>query len=197
LRSHSNAERLFVEGKAMSERLRTRVSKYASYLLRHNPRDLGMDGEGFVQLKSLLSKIRSRYPTVDAKLLIKMIHSGDKKRFDMAGDKVRALYGHTIDVRLRLKEDEEVKVLYHGTTPEAAHQILRSGLSMMRRRWVHLSPTKEVALEVGRRRTNVPVVLSIDAREARNGGIRFYRSTDIVYLCRHVPAKYIRRVTVP
>jgi len=181
----------------MSESLRTRVSKYASYLLRHNPRDLGMDSEGFVQLRNLLSAIRARYPTVDAELLTGIVKSGDKMRFEMVGDNVRALYGHTIDVRLSLKEAREITILYHGTTPEAARHILKSGLGPMRRRRVHLSPTVDVALEVGRRRTNAPVILSIDACGAGKDGIRFYRSTDIVYLCRHVPAKYIRRVIVP
>jgi len=181
----------------MSESLRTRVSKYASYLLRHNPRDLGMDSEGFVQLRNLLSAIRARYPTVDAELLTGIVKSGNKMRFEMVGDNVRALYGHTIDVKLNLKEAEEITILYHGTTPEAARHILKSGLGPMRRRRVHLSPTVDVALEVGRRRTNAPVILSIDACGAGKDGIRFYRSTDIVYLCRHVPAKYIRRVIVP
>ncbi len=176
----------------MRKDLRTRVSKYASYLLRHNPRGLEMDDEGFVKLSNLLHKIKTRYPKVNMELLTSIVHTGDKKRFETAGDKIRALYGHTIDVELRPKEDQEVTVLYHGTTPDAARQILKNGLNPMRRRWVHLSPTKEMAFEVGKRRTTTPVILLIDARAARDDDIRFYRATDMVYLCRHVPAKHIR-----
>jgi putative RNA 2'-phosphotransferase len=102
------------------------------------------------------------------------------------------LYGHTIPVHIRLKEDKQIMRLYHGTTPQAAKEILEKGLQPMRRRWVHLSPTEEIAREVGKRRTNSPVVLVIDASEARSCGIKFYQATDKVYVCKHVPAKYIK-----
>jgi len=62
----------------------------------------------------------------------------------------------------------------------------------MRRRWVHLSPTEEIAREIGKRRTNNPVILMIDASGARSQDIKFYRATDKVYVCKYVPAKYIK-----
>jgi len=169
-----------------------RVSKYVSFLLRHNPEDLEMDGDGFVDLDELVSKVKRRYPTVDRNLLIKMVDESERKRFEIMENKIRALYGHTVLVHIHLKEDKQIVWLYHGTTPQAARQILKSGLQPMRRRWVHLSPTDEIAREVGKRRTQGPVVLVIDASEARNCGIRFFRATDKVYVCKHVPAKYIK-----
>jgi len=179
----------------MSQDVETQVSKYMSYLLRHNPEDLEMDMEGFVQLNKLLSKVKARYPMVDRELLMNVVHGGDKKRFEIMGDRIRALYGHTIEVKMGLREDRQVMILYHGTTPHALNRIMETGLKPMRRRWVHLSPTKEIALEVGKRRTRTPVVLAVDAFKARNNGIKFYKTTDQVYLCQYVPAKYIRICT--
>jgi len=176
----------------MSEDIKTRISKYMSYLLRHNPEDLKIDNEGFVQLNELLSKVKARYPVADRKLLMSIIHESDRKRFEIVDDKMRALYGHTIDVKMNLREDNQVIVLYHGTTPEAACEIMKTGLKPMRRKWVHLSPTKEIAFEVGKRRTRIPAILTIDVLKARSNGIKFYKATDKVYLCQHVPAKYIR-----
>jgi len=170
------------------------VSKYVSYLLRHNPEDLEMDDKGFVELDQLLSKLRRLFPTVDRKLLVEIVEQSERRRFEIVGDKIRALYGHTIDVHVHLKEDTQVAQLYHGTTTEAAQQILEKGLQPMRRRWVHLSPTKEIAYEVGKRRTDSPVVLMIDVTEARSHGLRFFRATDKVYVCKHVPAKYIKKL---
>lgn len=176
----------------MSERVhKTRVSKYMSYLLRHNPEDLKMDREGFVPLNKLLAKIKTRYPEADRKLLLDIAHESDKKRFEILDDKMRALYGHTIDVNVNLIEDKQVTVLFHGTTPQAVHGILTAGLKPMRRKWVHLSPTKEMAFEVGKRRASTPTILAIDVSHARRDGIRFYKATNKVYLCEHVPAKYI------
>jgi len=175
----------------MSENVKTQVSKYVSYLLRHNPENLKMDREGFVPLDELLAKIKTRYPVADEKLLLDIIHESDKKRYEVVGDKIRALYGHTIDVNVNLEEDMEVTVLFHGTTPQAARKIMKTGLKPMRRKWVHLSPTKEIAIEVGRRRASAPAILAVDASLARRDGVKFYKATNKVYLCGYVPAKYI------
>jgi len=129
----------------MSQDVKTGISKYTSYLLRHNPEGLTMDKEGFVQLDELLSKVKERYILADRKLLMSIVNESDKKRFEIVGERIRALYGHTIDVNVNLREDKQVMVLYHGTTPQAVREILKTGLKPMRRRWVHLSPTKEIA----------------------------------------------------
>lgn len=179
----------------MSENVRMRVSKYLSYLLRHNPKDLKMDKEGFVLLDELLSKVKGRYPVANRKLLMDIVHESDKKRFEMVGDKMRALYGHTIGVNVDLTEDKQVTVLFHGTTPQAVHKIMKTGLKPMRRKWVHLSPTKEIAFEVGKRRTRTPAILAIDVSDARRDRVKFYKAAKKVYLCVYVPAKYIRIYT--
>jgi len=171
---------------------KVRVSRYVSYLLRHNPEDLEMDDEGFVDLDELVSKVRRRFPEADRRLLKEIINQSERKRFEIVGEKIRAMYGHTIPVHIHLTEDKQIERLYHGTTSQAAKEILEKGLQPMKRRWVHLSPTEEIALEVGKRRTHCPAVLVIDASEARKSGIRFFKATDKVYVCKCVPAKYIK-----
>ena len=171
--------------------LRVRVSKYMSYLLRHNPENLNMDRYGFVSLDELLEKIREHFQ-VDKKFISEIIKKNDRKRFGIAEDRIRALYGHTIPVGLQLEEDKSVKVLYHGTTLNAASKILKTGLKPMKRRWVHLSPTIETAIRVGLRRTLKPVVLEIDAEAARKDGGKFHKATDTVYLCSYIKPKYIK-----
>jgi len=178
----------------MQNDMKVKVSKYISYLLRHNPEDLEMDDEGFVDLDELVSKVRTRYPSANRKLLTKIVDESDRKRCEIVENKIRALYGHTIPVHIHLQEDKQIERLYHGTTSEAAKQILEKGLQSMKRSWVHLSPTIEIAQEVGKRRTSSPVVFMIDANQARRQGIKFYKATDKVYVCKHVPAKYIKNV---
>jgi len=176
--------------------VKIRVSKYVSFLLRHNPEDLEIDEGGFVDLGELVSKVSRRFPMVDRNFLIKLVDESERKRFEIIENKIRALYGHTIPVHIHLKEDRQITRLFHGTTPQAASEIQEKGLQPMRRRWVHLSPTEEIAREVGKRRTSSPVVLVIDASEARSHGVRFYRATDKVFLCKYVPAKYIKTLHV-
>jgi putative RNA 2'-phosphotransferase len=177
----------------VNSELKAKVSRFMSYLLRHNPRGLQMDEKGFVRLEDLLRRVRERYDVDDA-FIRAIVYSGDKTRFQIVGEKIRALYGHTIGVEIDLPEDENVRVLYHGTTSESASKILESGLRSMKRRWVHLSTTREIAREVGLRRTPNPVILVIDTENARSDGIRFYKATDRVYLSKRIPSKYIRKL---
>ena len=177
----------------MDGNLKVRVSKYMSYLLRHNPENLKMDSEGFVDLGELLAKLKEKFP-VDKQLILEIVERSERKRFEIRNGKIRALYGHSIPVMLKLKEDKTVKILYHGTTPEAAAEILKTGLKPMKRNWVHLSPTIEIARQVGLRRTSKPAILEIDAEKARKNGIKFYKATEQVYLCKQVPPRYIRRI---
>ena len=169
------------------------MSRCMSYLLRHDPGKLKMDQHGFVDIGELLQELRERY-RIDEKFIVEVVEKSDRRRFEIVGNKIRALYGHTIPVKLEFEEDEIVKLFYHGTTPEAASRILRIGLKPMRRSWVHLSPTIEMATEVGLRRTMNPVILEINAEAARKNSLRFYKVTDKVYVCNAVLPRYLKKL---
>jgi putative RNA 2'-phosphotransferase len=175
----------------MASELKVKVSRYMSYLLRHNPENLKMDKHGFVSLDQLTEKIKERFQ-VNKSFILKIVEESDRKRFEIVEDKTRALYGHSINIELKLGEDKVVRTLYHGTTPNAASEILRKGLKSMKRKWVHLSPTAEIAEEVALRRTQKPVILQINAEAARKNSVKFYKASDKVYLCRNLPPKYIK-----
>jgi len=175
----------------MEQDLKVRVSKYMSYLLRHNPENLKMDRHGFVDLDELLQKLEERFQ-IDKELISEIVEESERRRFEIVENKIRALYGHTIPVKVELEEDKVTRVFYHGTTPDAASKILKVGLKPMKRRWVHLSPTVETATEVGMRRTRNPVILEIDAEAARKDGLRFYKATEKVYICDAILSSYIR-----
>jgi len=175
----------------MNSELRVKVSKYMSYLLRHDPENLKIDGKGFVCLDELLLKLREKYD-VDKRFIMQLVSQRDRKRFEVVGTKIRALYGHSIEVKVGLEEDKSVMVLYHGTTPESASKILKHGLKPMKRKWVHLSPTKEIAIEIGRRRSSNPTVLEVNAKEARRNGLKFFKATERIFVCREVLPEYIK-----
>jgi putative RNA 2'-phosphotransferase len=152
-----------------------------------------MDNYGFVDIDELHKKLGQRY-SIDKQLIFEIVEKGTRKRFEIVGNKIRALYGHTIGIKQKLVEDEAVEVLYHGTTRISARKILKEGLKSMRRIFVHLSPTAEIAREVGLRRTLNPAILMIDAKTAVRDGSHFYKATDKVYLCEFLKPKYIKLV---
>ena len=175
--------------------MKAKVSRYMSYLLRHNPGKLEMDRHGFVDMNELLKKLEKRF-RIDEKFIIEIVEKSERRRYEIVGNKIRALYGHTIPVKLEFEEDKTVKLLYHGTTPEAASRILRVSLKPMKRSWVHLSPTIEIATEVGLRRTTNPVILEINAEAARKNGLRFYKATGKVYVCNAVLPRYLKKLHI-
>jgi len=69
--------------------------------------------------------------------------------------------------------------------------IREEGLRPQSRQYVHLSPTREEASTVGQRH-GTPVVLPIRAPALHEAGYTLYRSTDTVWLTRHVPPSFLR-----
>ena len=172
------------------------LSKEISYALRHAPweYELELDEQGFVPIAQLLhalnesNKFEREIVQAD---LEEIIATSEKKRHEIVGDKIRALYGHTIPQIIKKEPGIPPAVLYHGTTHRALPQILQDGLKPMQRQYVHLSIDVETATRVGKRRDPEPVILKIDTEAAQKAGIQFYIGNDKVWLCNRVPKECI------
>ncbi|MBR5405177.1 MAG: RNA 2'-phosphotransferase [Oscillospiraceae bacterium] len=175
----------------------TKLSREISYALRHAPweYELELDSEGFVPLAQLLAAINESGGygrTVTADDLAHIIEISDKKRHEIQGDKIRALYGHSVPMHISKEPFTPPAVLYHGTTHKALEAILQSGLKPMGRQYVHLSVETETAVQVGKRRDSKPVILVIDAAKASAEGVPFYKGNDKVILADSIPPQYIK-----
>ena len=60
--------------------LKVKVSRFMSYLLRHNPRNLQMDERGFVKLNTLLRRVRERYD-VDETFIRDIAYTSERPGF--------------------------------------------------------------------------------------------------------------------
>lgn len=173
-----------------------KLSKEISYVLRHNPNkyNLNMDENGYVLIAELLNglnnskQFKELITLNDLKEVIKVC---DKERFKIDDDKIKALYGHTISLKIKMEEVIPPDILYHGTTKKALDSILNKGLDKRKRQYVHLAKEKEVAYRVGKRRDEEPVILKIAAKEACLDGIIFYYGGDDIYLTKYIPINYI------
>ena len=174
---------------------REKVSRFLSGLLRHFPGSFGVevDRDGWADLREVSRILMRRYGLEpDAVSLI--VKFDPKGRFELKDGKIRARYGHTIEVRTEWGEvsaDEIPPKLYHGTAPENLNSILEKGLLPMRRKEVHLSESVKDALEVGKRHSRTPVILEIDAEKLVKSGIRIRRKGR-VYTVSRVPPEFIR-----
>jgi len=61
----------------------------------------------------------------------------------------------------------------------------------MGRQYVHLSPSREVALEVGRRKSKNPVLLVINTEEAVKKGSHFFEGNDNVVLADQIGTRVL------
>ena len=172
------------------------LSKEISYALRHAPweYELELDEKGFVPIAQLLHALNESNGydrgIVQADLE-QIIATSEKKRHEIVGDKIRALYGHSVPQIIKKEPGIPPAVLYHGTTHKASPQILQDGLKPMQRQYVHLSVDVDSATRVGKRRDGNPVILKIDTEAAQKAGIQFFIGNDKVWLCNRVPKECI------
>jgi len=172
------------------------ISRVTSHALRHEPwlYELELDDEGWTPTERLVEALRLERPywhelTVDH--LRQMIEQSTKRRYEISGDRIRALYGHSIEGKLKKKHAVPPTILFHGTNPSVAPMILTEGLRPMSRQYVHLSTDTAMAREVGRRKCRQPVILQINAGEAAEQGICFYEGNERVWLADVIPSQFI------
>ena len=171
---------------------RVRISKFLSGLLRHYPEKFGikLDKYGFADISEVL-----RIINIDRLTLEAIVALDKKNRFEIVGNKIRARYGHSIDIDHRWSESENVPaILYHGTSPKNVESILRIGLLPMRRREVHLSESVDDAIEVGKRRSKNPAILIINAEKMIRDGYEI-RKKGKVYTTDFVPRDYLKVIS--
>ena len=174
-----------------------RLSRTLAHALRHEPwaYELVVDEEGWASLPVLLDALRrrSRWRGLDREDIREMQSRAEKRRYEIRGDRIRALYGHSLPGTLAREEAPPPDRLWHGTSPAAADSILEEGLRPMDRQHVHLSVDRPTAREVGRRKAEDPVLLSVHAAGAHRGGVAFYRGNDRVWLAERIPPRWLER----
>ena len=171
---------------------RIRLSKFLSYVLRHDPQKYGLklDQYGNADLERVQDILKKRFREFKKEDLSRLVERDPKGRFEVSGGKIRATYGHSIKVRPKSENTAPPEILYHGTSSESSERILSGGLNPMDRQFVHLSLNEEDAHMVGSRHTDNPVILRVLAAKAYADGIKFFKE-GCLYLVKSPPAEYI------
>lgn len=178
----------------MDARTRTSLSKFLSFVLRHEPHTLGLmlDAQGWTDVDVLLERLRAHGREVTRELLDEVVAQSDKRRFAYSEDgrHIRANQGHSVEVELGLPASEPPEHLFHGTPASALPAIRVEGLRRMQRHHVHLSHDPVQAERVGARR-GAAVVLRVRALAMHRAGHRFFVSANAVWLTDSVPPEFI------
>lgn len=170
----------------------TRASRWLAWALRHAPGEAGIavDAQGWADVDEVVAAMRAAGHRIDHDGLAALVAADAKGRYAMAGGRIRAVQGHSVDVDLGLVPAEPPAVLWHGTVERALPAILRDGLAPMGRHDVHLSADPATARAVGARRGR-PVVLRVDAAAMAAAGHRFRQAANGVWLVERVPPEFL------
>uniref|UniRef100_A0A7C4WJ77 Probable RNA 2'-phosphotransferase n=1 Tax=Geoglobus ahangari TaxID=113653 RepID=A0A7C4WJ77_9EURY len=172
-----------------------KLGRFISGILRHFPDKFGleMDKNGWVDFEKLVRVVGRKYRWANKWIVKALIYSDKKGRYELNGNRIRAKYGHSVDVELMDMPEAFEDVLYYGTSEEESIRLLEIGIKPINQKFVHLSTTLEKSEEVARLRTDEPIILEIDAKRAREDGIRLIKANEHIVLAREIPPKYIIR----
>lgn len=172
----------------------TRVSKFLSRVLRHDPGRIGivLDAAGWTEVAALLEAARAHGVELSRAELEELVATSDKQRFALSDDglRIRANQGHSVEVELELPPAAPPECLFHGTVAAFLPSIRAAGLIRGKRHHVHLSADRETATRVGARRGR-PVVLVVHAAAMAAAGHTFYCSANGVWLVDAVPPEFL------
>ena len=170
----------------------TKLSKKLSFLLRHSPDHITLDG-GWAETDRIIAALREREPGFAMADLEQIVREDEKGRYSFNGDKtrIRANQGHSVPgVSVEMTQPEPPELLYHGTATRFLDSIFREGLLPMSREYVHISPDYRTAVKVGQRHGK-PIVLTVRAREFVQAGHPLYLSANGVWQAKQVPPQFL------
>ena len=171
-----------------------KISKYLSFILRHQPDSIGLElsDEGWAKINEVIEKTRKFKLTKE--LINTVVDTNDKKRFLLSEDglRIKANQGHSVKVKLELEPNIPPDVLLHGTATRFLDSIFEQGLTKQRRHHVHLSETHKTALSVGERYGKA-VLPKVDSRQMYEDGFEFFKTENDVWLVDSVPKMYLNR----
>ncbi len=186
----------------MNDRELDHLGRVMTGVLRHFPEKYGLtiDEHGWISIPALVKAISSQhrgYHWLRPHHLVAIAQSDPKGRYEVRDDRIRATYGHTVEVALDLPTENIPDELFFPVTADEAAIVLEVGLKPTDRRKVHLSRTAEDARAAGAVRTPEPIILAVDTKGARSEGIVIMQAGKTVFLVDRVPPAYLRRHANP
>jgi len=165
-------------------------------ILRHFPDKFGldMDDNGWVDIAEIIENVKSKNPRsqwLRPEHVIAIVKTDEKGRYQIKMGKVRATYGHSLEVNLDLPTVDIPETLYYPSSPEESEILMEVGIRHSDRAMVHLSDTRISAKEAGSHRVKDPVILRVDAAKAIDSGVIIKKAGNHVYISDFIPSDYI------
>jgi len=167
-----------------------------AHALRHDPTKYGLepDPEGWVSFDDLIVAIRYErraWMNLARDDIVELLAAMESDRFEVAGAKIRAVYGHSIHLERPPATIEPPEFLFHGTAEELVSEIMVRGILRMGRQFVHLSSDVDWVLRfvANKRRW---VIFPVFAGDAHKNGTCFRQANRHVWLVDAMSPEFLR-----
>lgn len=169
------------------------LARLMSYILGHRPDEFGLvpDEEGFVPYKEFLWAIHEEpgWGYVRKGHINEVLLGNDRALFEPEENRIRAL-DRRWHLNLENPSQALPKTLFIGIRRKAHPVVMEKGLRSIEGKYLVLSSDRGVAMRIGCRRDQKPVLLEIMAPSAFKAGILFYPFGNL-FLTQQVPARFI------
>lgn len=176
-----------------------RITRIIAGCLRHFPQRYGLrlDSRGWVDVSHLVGGIQKKVPRLRFLRpyhIEAIVQTDEKGRYEINHGRIRATYGHTLNVILDHPTTDIPPKLYYPVPKSKLDDILSEGVKPVRRAKVHLSDTLESCISAGVSIKEDIEVLEVDAESMQKDGRTIMHAGKVVYLTDEVPPEYLKRV---
>jgi len=169
------------------------------YVLGHRPDEFGLvpDNEGFVPFKELLQAIHEEegWRYVRRSHINEVLLGRDRSLFESEDEGIRSVERRW-ELDLYNPAQFLPKILFTVVRRKAHPVVMERGLSAVKDKYLVLTPVREMALRIGLRRDQEPVLLEILAEVAKEKRALFFSFGDL-FLSPEIPAKFIAGPPLP
>jgi putative RNA 2'-phosphotransferase len=167
------------------------LAKIIDYILLHRPDEFGLfpEDDGSLPIKDLLWALHEEpgWSYVRPSHLKELAYSGIPVNFSLHDAHLRP----SSSSPFVLAASTPPRFLFHGARRQAYPVILKHGLRPGARAHVALATTEEMALRIGRRRDEKPVLLTVHATRAHEAGSQFLRCGELLYLVNELAVNFL------
>lgn len=165
-------------------------AKIIQYILGHRPDEFGLvpDEQGFVKIKTLIKALHEDpdWRFMKTSNLQELILSLDPPPIEIQGALIRAADRHHLPA---IRPASQLPKLIYATVRRRAYPlVLEKGLKPGGDGHIILTPDRDMAVRLGHRVDNEPVVLTIQTAAAQSSGIGFKQYGRSLYLADIIPA---------
>ena len=168
-------------------------------MLGHRPDEFGLvpDSKGFIPFKELVQAIHEEegWRYVRRSHINEVLLGRNRSLFESEDERIRS-----VERRWELDIHNPArflpKILFMAVRRKAHPVVMERGLRAVREKYLILTPVREIALRIGRRRDQAPVLLEILAEAAKEKSALFFSFGDL-FLSPEIPAKFIAGPPLP